>query len=427
MRKLFHRAKKRYIRTQTKHVRVLRRVGRHPAFTLPLVTLTLVGLLAAVVILGINSGSPRLKTSDVHVVIVNHDKTEQTIPTRAGTVREVLERASITLNEGDVVEPDLSTEVVSDNFRINVYRAVPVTIVDGGKKTFSFSAASTARSIVKQAGIDVFPEDSVQLLPADNFLLEGSIGERVVIERATEVNLNIYGTQVTMRTLSKTVGELLKEREIKLQPGDTVQPTQGVGIATNMQIFLLRKGVKIETVEEVIPTPTQVVEDGSLSFGTVVTRQQGAPGRKLITYQVDTNKNERKVIQEVVTVQPVTQITARGKAVSIPSDKQAVMAAAGIAAADYPYVDFIMSHESGWCPTKLQGQIGYCPPYAPEVIPSGLGYGLGQATPGTKMAGFGSDWKTSAVTQLKWAIAYTKGRYGSWAAAYNYWQSHRNW
>jgi uncharacterized protein YabE (DUF348 family) len=342
-------------------------------------------------------------------------------------VGEVLNKADIALHEGDVVEPDVKTEIVSDNFRINVYRAVPVTIVDGGKKTFTFSAAATPRSIVKQVGIEVYPEDRLLQLPAENFLLEGSIGERVVIERATPVNLNIYGTQVTLRTLAKTVGELLKERDIAMQPGDTVQPTQGVAIAPNMQIFLLRKGVKIETVEEVVPMPVQVIEDESLSFGTTVTRQQGAPGRKLITYQIDTIKNERKIIQQVLTVQPIAQITARGKAVQIPGDKRAVMAAAGIAPSDYPYVDFIMSHESGWCPTKLQGQIGYCPPYAPEFIPSGRGYGLGQATPGTKMAPYGADWKTNPVTQLRWAIAYTKGRYGSWAAAYNYWQNNRNW
>jgi hypothetical protein len=123
----------------------------------------------------------------------------------------------------------------------------------------------------------------------------------------------------------------------------------------------------------------------------------------------------------------VTQITARGKAVQIPSDKQAVMAAAGIAPGDYAYVDYIISRESGWCPTKMQGQIGYCPPYAPETLPSNLGYGLGQATPGTKMSGFGADWKTSAITQLRWASSYAKGRFGTWEAAYNYWFNHHNW
>jgi uncharacterized protein YabE (DUF348 family) len=423
----FERFKKPGQVAQAKPVHKLKRVARHPLITVPLATFSALFLLTTLGLIIFNNGNPTLQPIDSNIVIVNYDDQEQTVPTRARTVGELLKRLDIKLNEGDVVEPSNDTEIVSDNFRVNVYRGVPVTIVDGATKTFTFSAAVTPRSIVKQAGIEVYPEDNLALLPTENFLVEGSIGQRVVISRSTPVNVNIYGTQVMMRTHAETVGELLEERDIKLDKGDTVQPTKGVAISPNMQIFILREGVTIESVEEIVPMPQEIQEDGSLSFGASVIRQQGSPGRKLVTYQVDANTGERKKIQEVVTVPAITQIVARGKAVQIPADKQAVMAAAGIPASDFPYVDFIISHESGWCPTKLQGQIGYCPPYAPEAIPTNKGYGLGQATPGTKMAPFGADWKTSATTQLKWATSYAKGRYGSWAAAYNFWQTRHYW
>ncbi len=427
MRKRFSRFKKRYALHRREKVRVFRRAARHPAVAVPAVTISVLILLSVIGLVIFSGGKPQLKTTDTHVVIINHDNNQQTVPTRAATVGEVLARAEIKLNDGDVVEPSADTEVVSDNFRVNVYRAVPVTIVDRGKKTFAYSAAKTPRSIVKQAGIEVFPEDRLDLVPADNFLVEGSIGERVVIRRATAVNLNLYGTQLNLRTQATTVRELLQEKNIKLSKGDTVQPAIDTLLKANSQVFVLREGIKIEFAEEVVPMPRQIIEDPNLSFGTVVTRQQGSAGRRLVTYQVDTKTGERKKIQEVSVVEAVPLIIARGKAVQIPGDKQAVMAAAGIASSDYPYVDFIMSHESGWCPTKLQGQIGYCPPYAPETIPSRLGYGIGQATPGTKMAPFGSDWKTNPVTQLKWATSYAKGRYGNWASAYEFWQNHHNW
>jgi hypothetical protein len=199
-----------------------------------------------------------------------------------------------------------------------------------------------------------------------------------------------------------------------------------------MQVFVLRKGTQIVAETKTVPAPVDTVTDTSLSFGTSAVRQEGSAGTKVLTYEIHTENGKevsRTLLQEVITVQPVARIVARGQAVSIPADKQAVMAQAGIAASDYAYVDYIMSHESGWCPTKLQGQIGYCPGYAPEdsLITAGRGYGLGQATPGTKMAGFGADWKTNPVTQLKWAIAYVQGRYKSWEAAYNYWTVHHNW
>ncbi|HLZ14612.1 MAG TPA: G5 domain-containing protein [Candidatus Saccharimonadales bacterium] len=429
MRMPFRRFKK-YTVVHRKKVRAFKRVSRHPAFTIPLITFGLLVLLTLATVLAFNGGSPRLQSTDTHIVIITHDHKEQTLPTRAGTVAEAIKKANIRLNQGDVVEPDPNTQIVTDNFRINVYRAVPVTIVDGTKKTFAYSAATTPRSIVEQAGIQVYPEDNLSLLPTDNFLTEGSIGERVVISRATPVNVNIYGTSVTMRTHVTTVGQLMAERGLKLQHSDTLQPSANTVITANMQVFILRKGTTIVTQTVGIPHDTQIIEDDSLTFGTTAVRQQGSDGQKLVTYQVQLENGKevsRKEIQEVVTVQAVNEIIARGKAVQIPADKQAVMAAAGISAADYPYVDYIVSHESGWCPTKLQGQVGYCPPYAPASIPSNLGYGLGQATPGSKMAAFGGDWQTSAVTQLRWATSYADGRYGSWSAAYNHWYSYHNW
>ena len=57
----------------------------------------------------------------------------------------------------------------------------------------------------------------------------------------------------------------------------------------------------------------------------------------------------------------------------------------------------------------------------------GLGYGLGQATPGSKMSAYGADWATNPVTQLRWANAYAKSRHGGWAGAYNYWLRNHHW
>lgn len=419
MQKAFHWIK----RANADKTGTIKRVGKHPFFAIPAVTGLVLMLLTIVFIVVMSGGAPKLRSTDTHVVIISHDKTEQAVPTRARTVNEVLKRFDIKVKPGDVVEPDLETPIVTDNFRINVYRAVPVTIVDGGRKIFAYSAASTPRSIVKQAGLEVYPEDKLELLPAENFLMEASIGERVVIQRSTPVNVNIYGTPVQLRSRAKTVGDLLVERGLKLDGDDVVQPTRNTKVSANMQIYLLRQGQKVVTEESTIAMPEEVVEDGNLTFGTTALRQQGSPGKKVITYLIESKdgKETRRVLQEITTQEPVKQIVAKGKAVQIPSDKQAVMAAAGIRPSDYPYVDFIISHESGWCPTKMQGQVGVCPPYAPESIPAGLGYGLGQATPGTKMSPFGDDWKTSAVTQLKWATNYAN-RYGGWPGAYETWR-----
>ncbi|MGH7158079.1 MAG: ubiquitin-like domain-containing protein [Candidatus Saccharimonadales bacterium] len=298
-----------------KHPHVLHRAVRHPAVRIPLLTFSVLLLLVVAALLVFNVDKSAFKPMGTSIVIITDDGKEQTIPTRARTVGDLLERQGIALNEGDVVEPSQDTEITSDNFRINVYRATPVTIVDGARKIFTFSAAATPRSIVKQAGIEVYPEDELLSLPTENFLIEGSIGPRIVIARATPVNINLYGTQVMMRTRAKTVGELLKERDITLGSGDTVTPTEGVVISPNMQIFLLRQGQKIETVEEEIPMPVERIADNTLSIGTKAIRQQGAPGKRAVTYQIQLENDlevARTQIQSIEVVPAVKHIEAFG-------------------------------------------------------------------------------------------------------------------
>jgi hypothetical protein len=69
----------------------------------------------------------------------------------------------------------------------------------------------------------------------------------------------------------------------------------------------------------------------------------------------------------------------------------------------------IISHESSWNPFA--------------VSPAGA-YGLGQALPAEKMADEAPDWLFNPLTQLRWAYRYMNERYGSPAAAWDFWQAH---
>jgi uncharacterized protein YabE (DUF348 family) len=401
----------------------LHRYSRHP-FAVPFFTfafLLLVSTLAYLLL--VDRNAPQ---RDAQVVIVSHDDVEQTVPSIEPTVGGLIKKLGITLGEGDVVEPALDTKINQDDFRINVYRAVPVQVIDGTSKKFTFSAATTPRAIAKQTGATLYAEDRVVTDPVRNFLKQGAIGEQVIIDRATPVNINLYGTPETIRTHADTVGDLMKEKGIKLESTDQVMPAPETPLTENQQVFIVRNGTKLESVTEVIAMPVQTIADSSLAYGTSAVRQQGSAGERVVTYQAETRNGivtGRKVIQTVITREAVTQIVVQGGSLTgIKGD----MARAGIAPSDYNYVDYIVSRESGWCPTKAQGQYGGCPAY-PGYVPSSGGYGLCQSTPGSKMASAGSDWQTNPVTQLKWCSGYAQSRYGSWSAAYSHWVSHHNW
>jgi hypothetical protein len=218
---------------------------------------------------------------------------------------------------------------------------------------------------------------------------------------------------------------MIKEKNIKLLKNDRIVPALNTPITPDEQVTFIRTGTKVETDTQVIPMPIQTIDDNTLAYGTSAIRQQGSNGQELVTYQVAITNNietGRTALQTVVTKPPVTQIEVIGTSLSgIKGD----MALAGIAPGDYQYADYIISHESGWCPTKAQGQYGGCPVFT-GYVPSYGGYGLCQSTPGSKMASAGADWETNPITQLRWCSGYAS-RYGGWAGAYDHWLNNHSW
>src|SRR5690606_9883023 len=145
------------------------------------------------------------------------------------------------LGENDIVEPSVDTRIDDEKFHINVYRARPITIVESGQeRKFAYSAATTPRSVVRQAGVEVHPEDKVESKLPDNFLKEGVLGEKVIIERSTPADINLYGSHVPVRTHARTVGELLEEKNIKVADNDEVRPSPDTPIKQGIQIFVVR-------------------------------------------------------------------------------------------------------------------------------------------------------------------------------------------
>jgi hypothetical protein len=203
---------------------------------------------------------------------------------------------------------------------------------------------------------------------------------------------------------------LLKEKGLSLAASDQVLPKPDTPIKANQQIFVARKGTTLQSLVEPVPMPIKTINDNKLAYGIRVVRQQGSPGKRIVTYQVDKNTGLRKIIQRATIVAPVQQIVAIGTNLS---GSRGDVIRAGISAEDYFYVDYIVQKESRWNPSAYNASSG--------------AYGLCQALPGRKMATAGSDWQTNPITQLRWCDGYATGRYGSWRSAYYFWVNHHYW
>ncbi len=393
----------------------------HP-FVIPVITFVLLFIVSSVGL--ILSNAQTVGAADSRVVYLTVDGKERTVPTRAKTVADLLKRVNVEVNDQDIVEPALTTQILENNTKVSVQKARPVTIIDGGKVTTVLSAHQQLRTVVKSAGITLYPEDGIETEAPTTVANQPIIGEQVVVDRATPANINLYGNNIAARTRAKTVGDLLSERDIKTIPGDTIQPSVDTAITDNIQVFIVRVGKQIVTAEEVIPAPLANIDDPNLAAGLTAVREAGSDGKKLVTYQVETQngvETSRSVLQEVIAVEPARRVVAKGTKVVMTGGRAEWLVAAGISPSEYYAVDYIVGRESGWCPTKWQGQYGGCPAYHGAPTSSGIGYGLCQATPGYKMASAGEDWAVNPVTQLKWCTGYARTRYGSWAGAYNFW------
>jgi len=106
-----------------------RHIQRRP-YLIPVFGLVLGAAIVGVLVIS-RGGTPAFRPSDSHIVYVFNEGKKQTVDTKARTVGELISRLNLHLIPEDVVEPAGDTPIVEDNFRINIYHARPVTIVDG--------------------------------------------------------------------------------------------------------------------------------------------------------------------------------------------------------------------------------------------------------------------------------------------------------
>ena len=257
---------------------------------------------------------PAAKAGEKLVTIYDRGA-EKTIVTKARTIREALKLSKVSIDERqDVVEPSLDSEMVAEKYNINIFRARPITIVDGNKRLKVTTAEQTPALIAKAAGIEVFEEDKTTLSNSDNVAVDGA-NMVMKIDRASMVNFVLYGKESVIRTHAKTVGELLKEKNIDPKKDDTLSVDRSAKIIPGMKIELWRNGKQTITAEEDVKFEVEKVQDANRDSGYREVKQAGENGKKNVTYEIEMKNGvevSRKEIASVVTKEPKRQIEIVG-------------------------------------------------------------------------------------------------------------------
>lgn len=328
--------------------------------------------------------------------------------TDATTVKDALSEQNIILAPEDNVEPALDEKLTDTDYSVNIYRASPYLVADGEQRVKVMTAAKTPKKIAEAGGLKIFDEDIILSEISQNPLEDGTFSV-LKIQRAKLISVKIFGKTEQIRTQANTIAEFLTEKKIKLGNQDGVSKNQNEKIKEGDHFEIWRNGKQTLTVEEEIPFETEKIQDASKDVSFREVKTAGENGKKTVTYEIEMRDGveiSRTKITEVEIRAAKKQVEVVGTKVNLPAGShEDWMAAAGISASDFGYVNFIITKESTWRPTATNGRY----------------YGLYQ----TSVANLQKHGCTGAllndpICQLKSANIY-RTRYGTWEQAYNAW------
>lgn len=258
-----------------------------------------------------DNGKP---TSGGHLITIHDRGIDKIIVSQSATIGDALKEAGIAIDSKDLVEPAQDQKIVASDYQVNIYRATPVTIVDGNTRTRVITAYQTAEQIATQAGIKLFDEDKITLSRTEDIIADG-VGLKMTIDRATPFEFTLYGKTMAARTMGKTVGEMLAEKGVKLAENDKVSPDPSTPLTENLAVKVWREGKQTITVDEAIDFDTDKIENADQPVSYSQIQVPGEQGMRSVSYEItiaDGVEIGRTEIVSIVTKQPKKQVEVVG-------------------------------------------------------------------------------------------------------------------
>lgn len=306
---------------------------------------------------------------------------------------------------------------------------VPVRVVADGKAVNGVAEdGASARDVAASAGVIVSPLDEVTVgLDAD-----GGVVVRVA---------RVWRGEETVSTADKAVEEKRDTDSLLVGEWTFAPGTDGAHDVTMFSIK--RDGERVHSVvlgENTVAARPAVREVGTKPVSPEALVAAGVDPASPVSEETDSagvvTARYRAPLYSLTSREDVDRLLGKTSSTGDATDAQGAsaggvspassapafnpsgskadwMRAAGISDSDFGYVDYIISHESGWNYHAVNRSSG--------------AYGLPQSLPAGKLASAGADWRDNPVTQLRWANNYAVGRYGSWEAAYYFWTVNHWW
>ena len=248
----------------------------------------------------------------VNLTVREAGKENLLVAYRGDTVEQVLLENSIVLKDADEITPARETVVEGDT-QVEIRRACQVVVLADGKQTTVTQTGGTVEDALKEAGVTVGEEDSLNY-DKDEPLFDKM---HIRVTRMMKVRITADGETREVETSAQTVEDVLKKFQVELDEDDRVEPEGKTKVTEGMEITVHRVEVKEEVKTEEVPFETKYQDTDSLYEGETQVKTQGVAGEKEVTYEVtfvDGEEESREAASEKVTKEPVAEVVLRGTA-----------------------------------------------------------------------------------------------------------------
>lgn len=186
-----------------------------------------------------------------------------------------------------------------------------ITVNVDGKESKIVTYKGTVQGALHDGNIVLGEKDKVEPGIYDKLKDE----ETITIKRAINVNVQVDGKELAVKSSEDTVESMLKQEGIELKDEDKITPARDANLEEGMKIQIVRVEVKDIVENKEIAFDVNVKKDNTLANTYSKVIQEGQNGQKEVTTRVvyeDGKEVDRKVVKEVVTKEPVTKEVVQG-------------------------------------------------------------------------------------------------------------------
>lgn len=243
-------------------------------------------------------------------VTIDVNGQQMDLVTMSNSVEGALKQAGIKIGPDDLIVPSPSERLTrTESIKVRSAKSVAV-VVDGQEKTIK-STALTVDELVSEIGSEIGGVNEGDLLSKGRDTIIPADGMKLDITRPKVVSINDGGDVTYTQMAASNVGDLLRRRNINLNPEDVVTPSITSPVKAGMDVRIDR--VRTDQVRETVPfeAPANYKDDATAFEGDEVVEEAGTPGSKEVkrSIRIVNGKEESNTViseKEVAPAKPAT-------------------------------------------------------------------------------------------------------------------------